>query len=171
MFEEVRDDLVVPMVRLNQFAILPVYAHDHDAGMDIYAAEDVLLIPGDTKLVPTGLAAAIPVGYEAQIRPRSGISLKTMIRIPNSPGTIDAGYRDQICIIMHNASFLPSFHDSISPLTLDEKNNRHGTYLIRRGDKIAQMIFARVSHAQLKEVSTLEGIGVDRLGGFGSTGI
>lgn len=171
MYSDEMDNIIVPMVRLNEFAVLPSYAHEHDAGMDIYASDDVLLMPGETKLVPTGLAAAIPPGYEAQIRPRSGISLKTMLRIPNSPGTIDAGYRDQICIIMHNASFLPSEQDCTSPLTLDEKTNRHGIYLIRRGDKIAQMIFAKISHACLTEVSSLDGIGIDRQGGFGSTGI
>jgi len=171
MINKNSDNIIVPIVLLNQFAVLPAYAHDHDAGMDIYSTEDVLIRPGETKLVPTGLAAAIPQGYEAQIRPRSGISLKTMMRIPNSPGTIDAGYRDQICVIMHNASFLPSESDEYSPLTLDEKNNRHGAYLIRRGDKIAQMIFAGISHASMTACLTLDGIGEDRQGGFGSTGI
>ncbi len=165
------DNIFVPMVRLNQNAILPSYAHDHDAGMDICASRDVLIMPGETLLVPTGLAAAIPEGFEAQIRPRSGLSLKTMLRIPNSPGTIDAGYRDEICIIMHNASYLLSKQDEMTPITLDDKNNRHGAYLIRKGDKIAQMVFARIAHARLGEVSSLEGIGVDRQGGFGSTGI
>ena len=171
MQKKPENNIDVPMVRLSQFAVLPSYAHDHDAGMDIYSSEDVLLMPGETKLIPTGLAAAIPEGFEAQIRPRSGISLKTMLRIPNSPGTIDAGYRDQICVIMHNASFLPSERKDLQPLTLEEKNNRHGAYLIRRGDKIAQMVFAGISHAILTEVPTLEGIGDDRQGGFGSTGI
>lgn len=171
MFEESNEEILVPMVLLSEFAVLPSYAHEHDAGMDIYASEDVLLLPGETKLVPTGLTAAIPQGYEAQIRPRSGISLKTMLRIPNSPGTIDAGYRDQICIIMHNASFLLSDNTDQEYLTLEEKGNRHGTYLIRRGDKIAQMVFARISHVIPSAVLTLDGIGVDRQGGFGSTGI
>jgi len=165
------DNINVPVLKLNQFAVLPSYAHEHDAGMDVYSSEDVLLLPGETKLIPTGLSAAIPEGYEAQIRPRSGISLKTMLRIPNSPGTIDAGYRDQICIIMHNASFLPTDRDDLTPLTIDEKYNRHGAYLIRRGDKIAQMVFAGIVHARLITVSTLDGLGTDRQGGFGSTGI
>ena len=170
MSVESNDIIAVPMVLLSEYAVLPSYAHEHDAGMDIYAAEDILLLPGETKLVPTGLAAAIPQGYEAQIRPRSGISLKTMLRIPNSPGTIDAGYRDQICIIMHNASFLLPDNADPELLTLEEKNNRHGIYQIRRGDKIAQMVFARISHVSPTAVMTLEGIGVDRQGGFGSTG-
>lgn len=171
MSETKSNNIIVPIVRLNEFAVLPEYAHDHDAGMDICASEDVLIMPGETRLVPTGLAAAIPEGYEAQIRPRSGISLKTMLRIPNSPGTIDAGYRDEICIIMHNASFLPSERNDLSPVTLEEKNNLHGAYLVKRGDKIAQMVFAGISHALLKAVPTLTGLGEDRQGGFGSTGV
>ena len=171
MLEKNSDCIFVPFVRLSPHAVLVSYAHEHDAGMDIFASEDVLLLPGQTKLVPSGLAAAIPVGYEAQIRPRSGLSLKTMLRIPNSPGTIDAGYRDEICIIMHNASFLPSERNDLAPLTLNEKNNRHGAYLIKRGDKIAQMVFTGISRALLTAVPTLEGIGDDRQGGFGSTGI
>ena len=171
MCEKEKNILVIPVVRLNQFAVLPSYAHENDAGMDICSSEDVIILPGETKLVPTGLCAAIPAGYEAQIRPRSGISLNTMLRIPNSPGTIDAGYRDQICIIMHNASYLPSDNDDIHPFLLEEKNNRHGPYLIRRGDKIAQMVFAKISHGFIYKAVTLEGIGNDRQGGFGSTGI
>lgn len=170
MLEKNSDCIFVPFVRLSPHAVLVSYAHEHDAGMDIFASEDVLLLPGQTKLVPSGLAAAIPEGYEAQIRPRSGLSLKTMLRIPNSPGTIDAGYRDEICVIMHNASFLPSDTVDSQPFTPDEKNNRHGTYLIRRGDKIAQMVFSKVSHARAEFVDSLAGIGEDRLGGFGSTG-
>jgi dUTP pyrophosphatase len=171
MNEIICDTCMVPFVRLSPFSILPSYAHEYDAGMDICASEDVLILPGETKLVPTGLAAAIPEGYEGQIRPRSGISLRTMIRIPNSPGTIDSGYRDQISIIMHNASFLAVTQTDKEPITLDERNNRHGIYLIRRGDKIAQVIFARVARATISEVNSLDGIGIDRKGGFGSTGI
>lgn len=158
----------VPMVKLSKDAILPSYAHDNDAGMDIYSSEDIEIAPGQTVLVHTGIAMAIPDGYEAQIRPRSGISFKTMLRIPNSPGTIDAGYRDELCVIMHNASVSAVTADL---LTLAEKKNRHGIYRIGRGDKIAQMVFARVEHADITEVTSLQGIGTDRNGGFGSTGI
>jgi len=169
MFDEI-ENIDIPMVRLSGNAVLPSYAHHHDAGMDICASEDILLLPGETKLVPTGFAMAIPEGYEAQIRPRSGISLRTMLRIPNSPGTIDAGYRDEIRVIMHNASG-PALSTEGEPLSVSEKKNRSGAYLIRRGDKIAQMVFARVPHAMIREVPTLEGIGTDRQGGFGSTGL
>jgi len=165
------DSIDVPMVRLSPHAVLPAYAHDHDAGMDIFAAEDAVLHPGETKLIHTGFAMAVPEGYEAQIRPRSGISLKTMLRIPNSPGTIDAGYRDEVCIIMHNSSCPSCVPEADPALSVSEKNNRQGIYRIKRGDKVAQMIFAKVSHAGIREVSSLDGIGTDRLGGFGSTGL
>jgi dUTP pyrophosphatase len=170
MNAETSDTFRLYMTRLHEDAILPSYAHHSDAGMDVYAASDIVLLPGDTKLIPTGIAIAMPEGYEAQIRPRSGISLRTMLRIPNSPGTIDAGYRDEICIIMNNASQISSDSNPDHHLTLDERMNRHGSYLIRKGDKIAQMVFAKVSRAQISEVQTLEGIGIDRQGGFGSTG-
>ena len=166
---EQNDSISVPMVKLKEDAILPSYAHENDAGMDIYSAEEIVIQPGQTVLVHTGIAMAIPDGYEAQIRPRSGISYKTMLRIPNSPGTIDAGYRDELCVIMHNASANNETTDEI--LTLAEKKNRRGSYRIGKGDKIAQMIFARVERAGIREVASLDGIGTDRNGGFGSTGI
>ncbi len=148
---------------------LPFYSNPGDAGMDICAAVEMLLEPGETKLIPTGFALAIPEGYEVQIRPRSGISLKTMLRIPNSPGTIDSGYRDEVCIIMHNASYFAS--EDREPLLVSEKNNRHGSYLIRKGDKIAQMVFAPVHHMELCQTVDVKSIGNDRGGGFGSTGV
>ena len=164
------DSFQLYITRLHKDATIPSYAHRSDAGMDVYAASDAVLHPGDTKLIPTGIAIAMPEGYEAQIRPRSGISLRTMLRIPNSPGTIDAGYRDEICIIMNNASQISSDSNPEHLLTLDERMNRQGSYLIRKGDRIAQMVFAKVSRAQISEVHTLDGIGIDRQGGFGSTG-
>jgi len=169
--EEKINAVCVHIMRTRPTCVIPSYAHVHDAGMDLYAAEEVILHPGETKLIPTGLAMAIPEGYEAQIRPRSGITLRTMLRIPNSPGTIDSGYRDEICIIMHNASFLQHMNDESSLLLLDERTNRHGTYKIRIGDRIAQMVFAKVSQASFLEVSSLDEIGSNRMGGFGSTGV
>ena len=172
MHTDTIDLIPIAMMRLSNDAVLPSYAHETDAGMDLYATQEVLLQPGDTRLIQTGLAMAIPEGWEAQVRPRSGISLRTMLRIPNSPGTIDAGYRDELCVIMHNASHL---NDAASPAdvpyTLEEKNNRQGAYIVRKGDKIAQIVFAKVSRAVITEVGSLEGIGENRLGGFGSTGI
>ena len=90
--------------KMQEDAVLPKYAHDGDAGMDLYSVTDVVIQPGETVLIHTGLKFAIPVGYEVQIRPRSGLSLNTPLRIPNAPGTIDSGYRGEICIIMENTS-------------------------------------------------------------------
>ena len=134
-------------------AKLPSYAHDGDAGMDLYAAEDVIIEPGRTALVPVGIKLAIPYGYEVQIRPRSGVSLKTPLRIPNAPGTIDCGYRDEV------------------NLTLDSKGCIHGTYKIRKGDRIAQMVVAKVEYCNFVETDNVKAIGEDRGGGFGSSGV
>ena len=166
---DTKKGIKIAIQKVREYAILPVYAHENDAGMDIYAAEDMILKPGETKAVPSGFSLAIPDGYEIQLRPRSGLSLKTMLRLPNSPGTIDAGYRDEVCVIIHNASFLLPLEEEI--LTVSEKNNRHGIYKIQRGDRIAQMVFAKIEKAKWVTVSSVKEIGEDREGGFGSTGI
>ena len=151
-------------------AKLPSYAHDGDAGMDLYAAEDVIIEPGRTALVPVGIKLAIPYGYEVQIRPRSGVSLKTPLRIPNAPGTIDCGYRDEVNVIVYNDSFMVE-EEVTEPLTLDSKGCIHGTYKIRKGDRIAQMVVAKVEYANLDVVDSVADIGTNRGGGFGSSGI
>lgn len=156
------------IVKVRQSAVLPFYANPGDAGMDLVAAEEVLLEPGETKAVPTGLILQIPEGYEVQIRPRSGLSLKTRLRLPNSPGTIDCGYKDELLILVHNAT--PDGFQGPT-LVLTERENRPGTYLIRKGDRIAQMVLAPVSQALPVEVSQFSGNGTsDRGGGFGSSG-
>ena len=151
-------------------AKLPSYAHDGDAGMDLYAAEDVIIEPGRTALVPVGIKLAIPYGYEVQIRPRSGVSLKTPLRIPNAPGTIDCGYRDEVNVIVYNDSFMVEEEVS-EPLTLDSKGCIHGTYKIRKGDRIAQMVVAKVEDCNIIETDNVKAIGEDRGGGFGSSGV
>jgi len=151
-------------------AVIPTYAHGGDAGMDLYAAEDVIIAPGTSVLVPTGLKMAIPVGYEVQIRPRSGVSLKTALRIPNCPGTIDSGYRDEVNVIMYNCSVREDA-SAEDPFTLNVKGTPHGTYKICKGDRVAQMIFAKVETCEVSEVSSVADIGNDRGGGFGSTGV
>ena len=90
------NDVTVYLEICREDAIIPTYANEGDSGMDVYAAEDVLIEPGQTVIVPTGIKLAIPKGYEIQVRPRSGISYKTPLRISNSPGTIDSGYRDEL---------------------------------------------------------------------------
>ena len=165
-----REKVEVFVEKCRDTAILPRYAHEDDAGMDIYAAEKVTIAPGKTALVPTGLKMAIPYGYEVQIRPRSGVSLKTPLRIPNAPGTIDCGYRDEVNVIIYNDSF---FQDEgiNEPLTIDMKGCIHGTYKIRKGDRIAQMVVAKVEYASFKETDNVKAIGEDRGGGFGSSGV
>lgn len=131
---------------------LPAYAKEGDAGMDVRAAEAVEIMPGKTVLVPTGLKVAIPDGYEIQVRPRSGLSLKTPLRITNSPGTIDSGYRDEICIIIQNTS-------SSEP------------YKVEKGDRVAQIVLQRVPKIHFTQVESVKEIGSNRGGGFGSTGV
>ena len=148
---------------------LPFYANPGDAGMDVCAAVEVVIAPGETKIVPTGLKVAIPEGFEIQVRPRSGISFKTPLRIPNSPGTIDSGYRDEIGIIMTNSS-CPCCSDE-GGFNLDTKGNIKGTYIIKKNDRIAQIILAPVYKISFNLVSDVKLIGEDRGGGFGSTGV
>ncbi len=151
-------------------AVLPKYANDGDAGMDLYSCADILVHPGESVLVPTGLKMAIPYGYEVQIRPRSGISFKTTLRVPNTPGTIDCGYRDEVNVIIYNASIREDASDD-SPFTLNDIGCKHGTYLIRKGDRIAQMVMAKVEYAALNVVDSVTDIGSNRGGGFGSSGV
>jgi len=130
---------------------LPAYATEHAAGMDIRAAvhEPLLLRPGTSALVPTGFAIALPDGFEAQIRPRSGLALKHGIGILNSPGTIDADYRGEVRIILTNFG-------------AEE-------FTIRRGDRIAQMVIAPYVRARWEEVDALDET-ARGAGGFGHTG-
>ena len=151
-------------------AKLPSYAHDGDAGMDLYAAEEVIVYPGRSALVPVGIKLAIPYGYEVQIRPRSGVSLKTPLRIPNSPGTIDCGYRDEVNVIIYNAS-TGEDNGVTEPLTIEQKGCIHGTYKIRKGDRIAQMVVAKVEYCKFVETDNVRSFGEDRGGGFGSSGV
>lgn len=128
---------------------LPAYATDGAAGMDVLAAEDVSIAPGARHAVATGLALAIPAGFEMQVRPRSGLALKHGISVPNAPGTIDSDYRGELKVILIN----------------------HGetSFAIARGDRIAQLVLAPVVQAAWDEVETL-GDTERGAGGFGSTG-
>ena len=160
----------LPIEKCRDNAVTPKYANDGDAGMDLYSCEDVLVKPGCSVLVPTGLKMAIPYGYEVQIRPRSGISLKTLLRVPNTPGTIDCGYRDEVNVIIYNASQREDASEE-APFTLNDKGCKHGTYLIKKGDRIAQMVVNEVEYADIEFVDNVRDIGEDRGGGFGSSGI
>jgi len=145
--------LSVPLRRLphGRELPLPAYATDHAAGLDLLAAvsERLEIAPGQRQLVPTGISIALPAGYEAQIRPRSGLALKHGVTLLNSPGTIDADYRGEIGVILIN----------------------HGTatFTVARGDRIAQLVVAPVSRLAWQEVAELPA-STRGIGGFGSTG-
>lgn len=128
---------------------LPAYATPGAAGMDVVSAEDVTLAPGGRHAVATGLALAIPAGYEVQVRPRSGLALKAGISVPNSPGTIDSDYRGELKVILINHGAEP--------------------FAIARGDRIAQLVLAPVTRARWAEVDELDET-ARGAGGFGSTG-
>ncbi len=129
---------------------LPAYASDGAAGMDVVAAESLTLKPGQRAAVATGMAFAIPPGWEIQVRPRSGLALKNGITCLNTPGTIDSDYRGEVKVILANLS--------------DEY------FEVKRGDRIAQLVPAQVQRAVLSEVDELDGT-VRGSGGFGSTGV
>jgi len=132
-------------------AVLPEYAHgpEEDAGMDLRAVEDTVLAPGVAQLVPTGLAIAVPPGYEAQVRPRSGLALKNGVFVVNTPGTIDADYRGEVGIILGNIGREP--------------------FTIERGARIAQLVIQRVARAEWQLADSLPGTARND-GGFGHTG-
>lgn len=144
----------VPIKRLPNSGGLPLpsYATGQSAGVDLQAAveHDVIIGPMERRLIPAGIAVALPEGYEAQIRPRSGLALKNGITVLNSPGTIDADYRGEICVILINLSSEP--------------------FMISRGMRIAQMIIAPVSRAEWSEEGELAA-SARSAGGFGSTGV
>ncbi|HHV60986.1 MAG TPA: dUTP diphosphatase [Clostridiaceae bacterium] len=150
-------------------AKIPSYARDGDAGMDVFSAKDVTISPGETVVVPTGLKLAIPEGFELQVRPRSGISLNTPLRVSNSPGTIDSGYRGELGIIMTNTSCTCNSSDKI--FDLDSKGNFKGTYRIKKGERIAQIVLNQIPKIIIKITDSVEKIGKNRNGGFGSTGL
>jgi dUTP pyrophosphatase len=148
------DKLAVKIKRLEDSNDMPLpsYGSEGSSGMDIRASvkEPVVLKPGEIRLIPTGLTVSIPRGYEGQIRPRSGLALKYGIGIVNSPGTIDSDYRGEICIITINWGEQP--------------------FTIRRGDRIAQMVMAKVFRADIIEVDELD-YTQRGVGGFGHSGI
>lgn len=162
--------ILIPIEYCREDAKMPTYAHLTDAGMDIYLTEDVTIHPGETKLIPTGIKVAIPLGYELQVRPKSGRSLKSKLRIANTPGTIDAGYRDEICIIADNIDQV------VKGAEVDASGALCGILwgsdiTLEKGEKIAQLVLSEVPKAVFYEVESVAAIENDgRKGGFGSTG-
>lgn len=136
--------------RLDAGLPLPSYAHPGDAGADLYAAEDVELLPGERAVVGTGLAIALPDGYAAFVHPRSGLAAKFGVTLVNAPGTVDAGYRGEIKVTLINTDM----KDAVR---------------FKRGDRIAQLVIQQVEKAAFYEVERLPG-SARGVGGFGSTG-
>ena len=142
--------MTVKVLRTDPEAQLPAYAHPGDAGMDVRSIEDVTLAPGARALVRTGLVLELPPDAEAQVRPRSGLALKHGVTVLNTPGTIDAGYRGEVGVILINLGAEP--------------------FVVEKGMKIAQLVVAPVAQAEVVEVSAVDA--TDRgAGGFGSTGV
>ena len=142
--------LEVRLLRLDPDLPAPSYAHPGDAGADLVTAEDVTLAPGERRVVGTGVAVALPEGWAAFVHPRSGLAANHGLTIVNAPGTVDAGYRGEIKVILHNS-------DTREPVAL------------RRGDRIAQLVFQRVARASFVEVDDLPP-SERGAGGHGSTG-
>ena len=140
----------MPLVRLDPDLPLPTYAHPGDAGADLVTAVDVRLEPGERALVPTGIAIAVPEGYVALVHPRSGLAARHGLSIVNTPGTVDAGYRGEIKVLLVNL-------DPASPIELS------------RGDRVAQLVLQRVERAAFTEVASLPE-SARGSGGYGSTG-
>lgn len=140
---------IIRFKKTSDTAIVPSRAHADDAGMDLYSDETLSLAPGERQAVSTGISMALPRGYEGQVRPRSGNALKLGLGVLNSPGTIDAGFRDTVKVILINLGLKP--------------------VSISRGDRIAQLVVARCEFMECFEVDNLEE--TERgTGGFGSTG-
>lgn len=176
----------IPIELCHPDAKLPEYAHLSDSGLDLYALDDYTIAPGETKLIPTGLKVAIPPGYELQVRPKSGRALKTKLRVANTPGTIDAGYRDEIGVIIENVDppiraihlreQVLEVHENgartTQPLPLTEGDIEYGqSYTIGKGEKFAQLVLSEVPKAAFFQVDSVKDIGENRQGGFGSTGL
>ncbi|MCD0451974.1 dUTP diphosphatase [Actinocorallia sp. API 0066] len=145
-----RADVEVLIKRLDPGLPVPGYAHPGDAGADLYAAEDVVLEPGERSVVPTGLAIALPDGFAAFVHPRSGLAATLGVTLVNAPGTVDAGYRGEIKVTLLNTDL-------------------RETVRLARGDRIAQLVIQKVERAVFAEVADLPG-SVRGAGGFGSTG-
>jgi dUTP pyrophosphatase len=143
------DEVVLEVRRLDPEVPLPSYAHTGDAGLDLAAAGDVELAPGARTAVPTGIAVAIPTGWVGLVHPRSGLARRHGVTVTNAPGTIDAGYRGEVQVLLVNLGDEP--------------------VVLRRGDRIAQLLLQRVGTARVVEVDELDDTSRGA-GGFGSTG-
>ena len=156
----------VKIKKLHPDAVIPEYAKPGDSGFDFVALEDTKIYPGQTKLVKTGIAVEIPEGFELQVRPRSGTSLKTPLRVANAPGTVDSGYRGECCVILTNTTGIEKH-----AVVQDEQAVIVGGEIqyIKKGDRIAQGVICPVIRAEFEVVEELSN-SERGVGGFGSTG-
>lgn len=144
--------ITVRFKKIKSHAVVPSYAHPTDAGMDLYSSEDYVVPAGKHILVSTGIIMALPVGYEGQVRPKSGLALKNGITVLNTPGTLDADYRGELGVILMN-------HSSVD-------------FAVKRGMKVAQLVLKKFETAELVEDNNLDAVETKRgSGGFGSTGL
>jgi dUTP pyrophosphatase len=144
------DPLTLDLVQLDPELPIPTYAHEGDAGLDLYARDDATVVAaGGRTLMPTGISIAIPLGFCGLVMPRSGLALKHGISIVNAPGLIDAAYRGEIKVVLLNTD----------PVV---------DYVIHRGDRVAQLVIQRVAHVAWNVVDDLDGL--NRGGGFGHSG-
>ena len=148
--EEKGVQVKVQVQKISENAKIPEMAHEGDSGFDLYASETLAIEPGERKLVATGIKIAIPKGFEAQVRPKSGLAIKSGLSVLNTPGTIDSGYRGEIKVILVNLAKEP--------------------YQVETGKKIAQLVFQKVECPELTEVQELNETKRNE-GGFGSTGL
>lgn len=191
-----RSNEVSVKIALLPGAELPQYAKPGDSGFDLVAQEDYVVEPGQTVKVRTGICVELPVGYELQVRPRSGISANTKLRVANSPGTGDSSYRGEICVLIDNVARVqyevdrisaddpyelwPLSHNALHTLdgsgdtplgnVLTEDNVPVGTYIIRKGERIAQAVITPVYRASFKVVAELSE-SERGTGGFGHSGV
>jgi dUTP pyrophosphatase len=142
--------LEILVTKLDNDAVIPTYAKPGDAGADLYSISDLVLSPGERALVRTGIAIALPNGYVGLVHPRSGLGLKNGISVVNTPGTIDAGYRGEIGVVLIN-------HDL------------HESFQVKKGDRIAQLVIQKVENAHFKLIDQLPE-SERATGGYGSTG-
>jgi dUTP pyrophosphatase len=140
----------VKVQRIEADAKMPCYAHPGDSGMDLFSVEEIVLQPGERKLVRTGIKISLPKGFEAQVRPKSGIAINNGVTVLNTPGTIDSCYRGEVQVILINLG--------------------KEAFKIEKGKKIAQLVIAKVEEAKVKEVDELDETSRSN-GGFGSTGL
>lgn len=161
----------IPVELCDERAKIPQYAHVSDSGVDVYALEDIIVHPGETVLVPTGIKIALPPGYELQVRPKSGRALKTKLRVANTPGTIDSGYRDEIKVIIENVD------PPIKDITIDDEGKvtsiLYGSdFFIGKDEKFCQLVLSEVPKIAFYRVDSIKEVDdIDRGGGFGSTGV